>query len=302
MLSLLARRLTVWLALGGLILSALLVARMRADLSAVAPPPPIPPASNPYGTGLGAAGLVESRRENTAIGVPQPGLIASVHVAVWQRVEAGQPLLTLDRRELQAALLVHAANIEVATAQLERLRDQLARLEAVSDPRAVTLEEIRSRRSDVRVAEAQLASARAAEAQTRALLDRLVIRAPFAGTVLQVNVRVGEYVTPSAATPPVVLGDIDTLQIRAEVDEQLAGRISPQAPATAFVKGDAHTAIPLSFVRIEPVIVPKRSLTGGSAERVDTRVLQVIYAFPAGERRIFVGQQMDVFIAGEEKS
>lgn len=301
MIPLLLRRFTIWLALAGLALTALLVTRMRADLSSLPPTPPVAPASNPYGTGLGAAGIVESRRENTAIGVPQPGLVVATHVSVWDRIESGQPLFTLDGRELEAALLVHAANIGVATAQLNRLREQLTRLQSVSDPRAVTLEEIRNRQSDVQIAEAQLVAAQAAEAQTRALLERLVIRAPSAGTVLQVNVRVGEHVAPSSTGSPMIIGDIDTLQIRAEVDEQLALRIRPEAEATAFVKGDAQTPIPLTFVRIEPLIVPKRSLTGSSSERVDTRVLQVIYSFPANGRRVFVGQQMDVFIAGEVK-
>ena len=49
-------------------------------------------------------------------------------------------------------------------------------------------------------------------------------------------------------------------------------------------------------MRTEPYVIPKKSLTGGTAERVDTRVLQGIYAvvdpgFPA-----YVGQQVDVFI------
>lgn len=296
---LLIRRFTFWLALAGLGLTAMLVKLMHADLSAAAPPPPVPPAANPYRTGLGAAGLVEASRENTAVGAPQPGLVAAVHVAVWDRVKAGQPLFTLDGRDLQAALLAQAANVAVAEAQLARLREQLARLEAVDDVRAITLEELRNRRSDVSVAGAQLEAARAAEAQFRALLDRLVVRAPIDGTVLQLNLRAGEYVTPSAAAPPLMLGDIDTLQIRAEVDEQLASRVRPAAPATAFIKGDAQHPIPLTFVRIEPFVVPKRSLTGSSSERVDTRVLQVIYAFTTGERRVYVGQQMDVFIAGE---
>lgn len=301
MISLLLRRFTVWLALAGLGVTAGLVSHMHADLSAAAPPPPVTPASNPYGTGLGAAGLVEARRENTAVGAPQPGLVASVHVAVWDRVEAGQPLFTLDGRDLLAALPVQTANVAVAEAQLSRLREQLARLEAVEDVRAITLEELHNRRSDVRVAEAQLQAARAAEAQTRALLERLVVRAPIAGTILQLNVRAGEYVSPSASPATLTLGDIETLQIRAEVDEQLAGRIRPEAEATAFIKGDARHPIPLTFVRIEPFVVPKRSLTGNSSERVDTRVLQVIYAFPASERRVYVGQLMDVFIAGEVK-
>jgi hypothetical protein len=49
-------------------------------------------------------------------------------------------------------------------------------------------------------------------------------------------------------------------------------------------------------VRFEPYVVPKKSLTGDSTERVDTRVLQIIFGFTRGELPIFVGQQMDVFI------
>ena len=49
-------------------------------------------------------------------------------------------------------------------------------------------------------------------------------------------------------------------------------------------------------MRFEPYVVPKRSLTGDSTERVDTRVLQAIFSFTRGELPIFVGQQMDVFI------
>ena len=52
----------------------------------------------------------------------------------------------------------------------------------------------------------------------------------------------------------------------------------------------------LEFVRFEPCVVPKRSLTGGSAERVDTRLLQVICRFKPDGFQIHVGRQMDVFI------
>jgi HlyD family secretion protein len=49
-------------------------------------------------------------------------------------------------------------------------------------------------------------------------------------------------------------------------------------------------------VRVEPYVTPKTSLTGSSTERVDTRVLQVIYSFPPHALPAFVGQQLDVFI------
>lgn len=291
------RKLSFWLACLGLAAALGLVFRLRGALLEPVPPPPVPAPAKPFAKGIGASGLVESIRENTLVGVPQAGLVTEVHVKVWDRVAAGQPLLQLDERELRAQLGTQRAQVVVAEAALARLRDQLARLEAVGDARAVSAEEIKTRRSDVAVAGAQLDAARAAVAQTEALLARLVIRAPVAGTVLQVNVRAGEYIAPTAPTPPLVVGAIDEVQVRADVDEQLAPRVRSGARAVGYIKGAAGEPIALEFVRIEPFVVPKRSLTGSSIERVDTRVLQVIYKFPNPPKRpVYVGQQMDLFI------
>jgi HlyD family secretion protein len=294
---LILKKLTFWLALAGLVLAAQLVLSLRAGVTEPVPPPPVAPAAKPFARCLGAAGLVEARNENTLVGVPVPGLLAELLVKAWDRVEAGAPLLRLDDRELRALLTPQKAQVAVAEATLERLREQLARLEAVSDQRAVTAEELKLRRSDIRVAEAQVQAARASVGQTEALLERLTVRAPRSGTILQVNVRAGEYLSPSAPTPPLVLGSTEELQVRADIDEQLAPRVKQGARAVAYVKGDASRPITLNFVRIEPVIVPKRSLTASSIERVDTRVLQVILSFVNDPGRpVYVGQQMDLFI------
>jgi hypothetical protein len=67
--------------------------------------------------------------------------------------------------------------------------------------------------------------------------------------------------------------------------------------AIAFIKGNSERAIELTFVRIEPYVIPKVSLTGSSTERVDTRVLQVIYSLKRPiDQPLYVGQQVDVFI------
>ena len=122
-------------------------------------------------------------------------------------------------------------------------------------------------------------------------------RAPIGGTILQVNVRAGEYVSTASAVTPLVLGDIDEVQVRADVDEQVAPRVRAGAKAVGYLKGDSARPIAMEFVRIEPYVVPKRSLTGASTERVDTRVLQVIYRFPnAPGRPVYVGQQLDLYI------
>jgi len=72
--------------------------------------------------------------------------------------------------------------------------------------------------------------------------------------------------------------------------------------AQAAARGDGGRKVQLEFVRFEPYVTPKRSLTGDSTERVDTRVLQVIYRFKDPGVPFRVGQQMDVFIYidGEE--
>jgi multidrug efflux pump subunit AcrA (membrane-fusion protein) len=147
------------------------------------------------------------------------------------------------------------------------------------------------------VAQAQLEAAQAQVAVTEAELDRHTIKAPTDGTILQVKVRPGEYAMAGVLqTPLMVLGDVETLHVRVDVDENDAWRLHAGAPATAYVRGNRDLHAALTFVRVEPYVIPKRSLTGESTERVDTRVLQALYAFPRSALPVYVGQQMDVFI------
>jgi RND family efflux transporter MFP subunit len=291
------RKVSFYLAIVGLVAAGVMVWRLRAN-EPVCPPPVAPPVK-PAGRAIAASGLVEARRENTSIGVPAAGLVTEVCVKVWDRVKAGQPLLKLDDRDVRANLLTEEANITVAEATLRRIKDQYARTQklGLSQPPIVSQDELDTGRNDVAVAQAQLEAARAAVAQTQALLERLIVRSPIDGTILQVNVRAGEYASPTANSAPVVLGSTDEVQIRADVDEQLAPRVKAGQKAIAYLKGDASHPIPLQFVRIEPYVIPKVSLTGSTTERVDTRVLEVIYAFKNNsDRPVYVGQQMDVFI------
>lgn len=100
-----------------------------------------------------------------------------------------------------------------------------------------------------------------------------------------------------ASLAPILLGSINEFQVRADVDEQIAPRVKSGSKAIGYLKGDTRHPVRMEFVRIEPYVTPKRNLTGSSTERVDTRVLQVIYKFPNNlNRRIYVGQQMDLFI------
>jgi RND family efflux transporter MFP subunit len=274
------------------------------------------PPQKPFAHAVAATGILEALSENVAIGVPLPGLVIEVLVKVNEVVKKDQPLLKLDDRDLLAEQLstqaqqeISRAQIGVSEAQLAKLEAQLARWEAVQDSRAVSKDEVENRRQDVAVSQAQLAAAKAQLAASETslkrialLIDRLTVRAPRDGTIIQLNVRAGEYAATSPRIMAGDLGETGRLQVRADIDEQNATRIREGQKAYGYLKGDPTITFPLEFVRIEPYVIPKVSLTGSSTERVDTRVLQVIYSLarPA-DLPLYVGQQVDVFIEAPER-
>jgi HlyD family secretion protein len=214
------------------------------------------------------------------------------------------------------------ARVKEAEAQLSDAQVQLRLMESVRDKRAIRVEDLERRRRAVDIAQAKLDEAQAALpllragtwskdievaraevqqassqiARVRADLERLTVTAPIAGEILQCKVRAGEYAAAGPlAQPLMLLGSVDQLNVRADVDERDAPRVKPGAAVVASIRGDARTKFPLQFVRFEPFVVPKRNLTNGATERVDTRVLQVIYALDKGAP-VLAGQQMDVLI------
>lgn len=150
--------------------------------------------------------------------------------------------------------------------------------------------------SDKAVAQAAVDHARAQVEQMRIEIDRLVVRASVDGDILQVNVRPGEFCGAPPSQTLILLGDVRNLHVRVDIDEHDIPRFRLGLPARASVRGHHDTSFPLRFVRVEPYVVPKKSLTGDNSERVDTRVLQAIYAFEKLPANVFVGQQLDVFI------
>jgi len=278
--------------------------------------PPAPPPVSDFPNTVAAVGLVEASTENISVGSPLDGVVARVFVTAGHLVNAGDPLFELDARHLRAdlavrqqAVAVARARAAVAEARLQDLRRQLEFAEQVKDRRAISAEEVTRRRSAVETAAAELDEARAqlsaAESQAHAAqveIERSTVRAPIDAEVLQVKLRVGEF-APAAPTsaPLILLGRSKPLHVRVDVDEHEGWRVRPGAEATGHLRGNADLRTPLRFVRFEPFVIPKRSLTGDSTERVDTRVLQVIYRVERDDLPLFVGQQLDVFIDAQKE-
>jgi HlyD family secretion protein len=249
-------------------------------------------------------------------------LQAQLQVQQASLAAAKAQLAKLDRLPRPEEVPPAKARVRAAEANMLRLLDQYERAKKLLASRSIGVEEHNTLQRqyeqavqehgqataelelltagawepDKAIARAAILQAEAQIAQTQIEIERTLVRAPVDGRVLQVNVRPGEYVAAAPGSPLVVLGEIGRLRVRADIDEADIPRFVSEANAAAFPRGGVQQRLPLRFVRVEPLVRPKRSLTGDNTERVDTRVLQVIYEVTAADTALFVGQQVDVFV------
>lgn len=253
--------------------------------------------ASPYQTFVAGAGLIEANTENIAIGTQIAGIVSKIYVQKSSQVKAGDPLFTIDDRAQLALIATDTAAVNAAQAQMEQAKYELKLGNELFAKKVIDQEDLTTRVNAANTAEAQYLQAQANLAAAKTDLERLTVRAPLDGQVMQLNVHLGEFApTGVLATPLILFGNVEPMNVRVDVDENDAWLVRPDAEAIAFLRGNKQIKVPLKFVRFEPYVIPKVSLTGGPTERVDTRVMQAIYSFERGNLPIYVGQQMDVYI------
>lgn len=235
----------------------------------------------------------------------RPGLEADVaaaqailDAATAQRDDAAEELSTaqqlakdstsVTKRELgrrAAALRTAEAQVAEAAARLDRARADLAAFDPDTGSKIVPLiETINSAEAAVATAEAELA--------------QLTIISPVDGEVLALSLVAGEFAPIGGEILKV--GATGPRDVRAEVAEADIPLIGTGAKAWGIVRGSGDERIPLTFVRQDPLVRPKTTLSGAISERVDTRVVDVVFRAPA-ESRLLPGQVIDVLIDTTEK-
>lgn len=286
------------LALCGLVLALFMV--FYGTRTPPIPPIEFPPPTPPYKTYVAGSGMVESASRDINIGTPFNEIVTAVYVKVGDIVQQGTPLFQLDVRTLNAEHEEAIQRREVAYTNYQDEETRFSLYESLKDKRAVSENEYNERFFAREAAIKELQEAEAAIEVIRSRIERSTIRAPLDGEVLQINVLVGETadVNPFDNKAHMLFGVTDPLHIRVEVDEDDAWRIIRGAPAIAYVRGNSSISVPLKFLYIEPFITPKSALTGDNRERVDTRVLQIVYEFKRDGLPIYPGQMMDVYIEG----
>lgn len=271
-------------------------------------PIPFPPARSPYQYSIAGAGIVEASTNNISIGSPFNEIVKNVYVVEGQTVKAGDKLFELDIRNYQAELVAAEKSVNVAQATLEDKAKQFSFYKNLQGSKAVS-EQIYQQANYAYIgARESLKVAKANLDVIQANIEKSMVLAPVDGKILQVNIHVGEIapVIPiiSAASTwmtaangtLILMGAVDPLQMRVDIDEDDAWRFVEGSEASAFVRGNRNIGFTMKFIRVEPYIIPKRSFTGVTSERVDTRVLQVLYQFEKKDLPIYAGQILDVFI------
>ncbi len=211
-------------------------------------------------------------------------------VKMAEGVKLGETISVMESTRRSSDAAIAKARVEGALARRLQARAELSQYvtSAGSDGPAVL------------VAEAAVAQARAVVVQAETSLALHTVRAPFDATVLQVNIHPGEFVQAGPLSIPLmVLGRLEALRVRVEVEESDLSRFNPKAPAWASPRGAAEQRFDLRPLQVEPLVVAKTELVGAATERVDTQVLRMVYEVDAAGRTLYPGQQMDVFISAD---
>lgn len=242
-------------------------------------------------------GQVESRRAHLAAAsaaVRQAGSSREFAVQELKRVEAlkGKGAATNAEIDLHTMKLKTEETREAAALSNEReARASLSLLEGENEAPSMDLQQ------------ALIDAAEAAVRRDEVQLELHTIRAPSRCRILQIRCHPGEYLAaPQSSASPMIVGVTDPLHIRVAIDEADIPRFSETGDAYAVVRGRAERRVPLRFVRRESLVIPKTNLTGGQRERIDTRVLEVIFAVHEADLGATVGQLVDVYLsAGESR-
>ncbi len=221
---------------------------------------------------------------------------------------------------------VAAAEATVRSAQvdLNQAKNQYDRIQGLQDSRALSQQEINRRqyayeqalakfqqaeaslnkikagtwKPDLHIAELKTEQAKAGVERIEAEIQRTIVRSPIDGKILQIKIHQGEF-PANIQGPLMIIGDTDEMFLKVSINQFDAPYFRSDAPAVAFLRGSSRIEFPLEFVRLEPYLVSKQNFTNEVTEKIDTRVLQVIYRIKNRTENIFVGQQMDVFIEAE---
>lgn len=194
------------------------------------------------------------------------GEIVEVRAEVGDEVQAGDLLVKVDPRVPQNALTQAQADLDVARARLANAESQLRRSEELYQTQSITEQEYETANLDRANANAQLIRAERSVEDARIAFEDTEVRARSTGTIIQRNVEVGTVI--SSATSNVgggavlmLMANLDTVQVRALVDETDIGKLRPGLPVTITVESYPNRPFQGRVLMIEPKATVEQNVT-----------------------------------------
>ncbi|AQA19230.1 HlyD family secretion protein [Halioglobus japonicus] len=198
-------------------------------------------------------GTVTAER-NAELSVAVAGLVQNLAVDAGDHVAAGDPLLQLDpelaEQQMLAAQAAYA-RAERAAQDAQRRLDEARRL---APQQSIAETAVRDLESEVAEDSAELARLGAELAYRKGVLDRHLLRAPFAGVVSARSAELGEWLAPGAAVMTLV--STEDLRLDFQVPEDYLGQVEPGAPVLFSIGADKSTRYRGSVIAAVPVTDP----------------------------------------------
>jgi HlyD family secretion protein len=194
------------------------------------------------------------------------GEITAIHVQTGQEVKKGQLLLQVDPRNPRNALAQARANLEVAQAQQANALSQLKRAEELWASKSITEQEYDNARLQAANTKASVVKAQTDLENARISYEDTDVRAPKDGIVLTRSVGVGTVIqsaTGGVSGGQVLLkmANLDSVQIRALVDETDIGKLSPEMPVNITVDAYPNRPFQGTVQKIEPQSIVQQQVT-----------------------------------------
>jgi len=194
------------------------------------------------------------------------GEIIGMNVQTGDDVKEDQLLASIDPRIPRNNLAQAQANLEVAQAQLSNAKAQLARSDTLFKAQAITQTEYDGARLDYANANASVIRARSDLENARDRMNDTKLRAPLAGTIITKNVELGTVISSpttdvGGGTVLFRMANLDTVQIRALVDETDIGKVSPGLLSTITVDAYPNRPFEGSVLKIEPQATVQQNVT-----------------------------------------
>ncbi len=194
------------------------------------------------------------------------GEIFEIKVETGDVVAAGQLLVRVDPRVPQATLRQAEADLRLAEAQLENAQSKLRRAEELHKTQSITDQEYEDSRLAVASARAQLVRAQRSLEDARISAEDTEVKAPISGVIIQKNVEVGSVISSATrevggGTVLLQMANLDTVQVRALVDETDIGKIAPGMEVTIAVDAYPNRPFRGRVLKIEPQATVTQNVT-----------------------------------------